>query len=271
MTYDTAERSNYGGKPVALFSFSLGPNEWNYVEGEEGVTVGGRTYLAATINDNGSIQSGDVTNDDYTVYAESSLAILNLFLGTPPSVEIYLTVRHWNIGEPDAPIVGVYLVRNAKRVSELQWEIVCRALTASLNRNGLRLGWTRNCPHALYDHNCRVNPLAYRVPIVVEGLTGVSIISTGISGLPSGYLSGGYFEWEWYPGVTEKRAIEVSSGSVINVLGTTDGMQVGQTIYAYPGCNRTISMCASRFGNTLNYGGFPHMPGKSPFDGDPVF
>lgn len=271
MAYDDVERSNYDGLPVALYTFSLGPNLWHYVNGEEPVTVGGIEYLPMSINDNGSFQSGDVASDDFSIFCESSAGFLALFVATPPSSEMTAIVRHWNVGEDEAPVVGAYIVRAAKRTTEIQWEITCRAMTASLNRNGLRLGWTRSCPHALYDQNCKVNPELYRVPIVVQGLTGVSIISTDLSALSSGYLSGGYFEWEWHPGVMEKRAIETSSGAILYVLGTTDGLQVGQTIYAYPGCNRTISMCASRFDNVPNYGGFPHMPGKSPFDGDPVF
>jgi hypothetical protein len=42
-------------------------------------------------------------------------------------------------------------------------------------------------------------------------------------------------------------------------------------VAAYPGCPRTIAVCDARFANHLRYGGVPHLPGKSPFDGDPVF
>ncbi|EAP1220395.1 phage tail protein, partial [Salmonella enterica] len=30
-------------------------------------------------------------------------------------------------------------------------------------------------------------------------------------------------------------------------------------------CDRTIATCDNKFANHLNYGGQPHMPGKSPY------
>ena len=50
-----------------------------------------------------------------------------------------------------------------------------------------------------------------------------------------------------------------------------DGLRVGQDVVAYPGCARTIAICQSKFNNAPNFGGVPGLPGKSPFDGTPIF
>jgi len=271
MSYDTAERSNYDAQPVALYSFQVGPNSWDYVNGEEEVYLAGVTYLPTNITDNGETMSGEIATDEFVVSISKDANFVALFRATPPSAEITLIVRHWNRGEPDSPVVGTYLVKAAKRTDEVSWDIVCRAYTVSLNRNGLRLGYGRYCPHALYDHNCQVDPNAYKVTGSIISLTGTSFNVSGIVGQVANYFAGGYFEWEWLPGVIERRAIETSNGSLIAVMGTTDGLALGTSIALFPGCDRTTIMCNSRFSNILNFGGFPHMPGKNPFDGKPVF
>jgi uncharacterized phage protein (TIGR02218 family) len=133
------------------------------------------------------------------------------------------------------------------------------------------LSWGRGCPHALYDRNCRADPAAFAIAIAVEGLTGAAIVSSAVASLPANYLAGGYFEFPLMAGVMERRAIESQSGSTINILGTTDGLTIGNWVTVYPGCDRVSSTCESKFNNLVNYGGFPHLPTKSPFDGDPVF
>lgn len=271
MSFDSAERSNYGGIPTMLYEFSLGPNKWRYSSGIEDITLGADVYSAAAISDSGIIQSGDVSNDDFTVTMPAGLPFASLFLGTPPSESVYLTCRRMNRGESEAPILWVGQVRSTKRISQIAIEVVCKMLTASLNRNGLRLSWGRGCPHALYDINCRVNPADFGIAIQVQGLTGATIISSSLTVIPDGYLAGGYFEWTIMAGVQERRAIEGHTGSVLTVLGTTDKLSVSTWITVFPGCDRTSSTCSMKFNNLSNYGGFPHMPSKSPFDGDPIF
>jgi hypothetical protein len=55
------------------------------------------------------------------------------------------------------------------------------------------------------------------------------------------------------------------------MFGLADGLYYGLAVNAYPGCNRTTTECVDKFDNLDNYGGVPDLPGKSPFDGDPVF
>ena len=283
MSYDQLECSNYDGIPTNLYEFSLGYNYWRYASGENDVAIDGLemiggvlttkkvTYTATPISDSGIVQSGDTTNDDFTVTMPFNSAVRTLFIGTPPSSTVYLTMRRCNRGDEEAPIVWVGEVRSTKVESLAEMKVVCRALTATLNRPGLRLSWGRGCPHALYDRNCRVNKASYAIAIQIQGLTGAAIVSSALGVLPSNHLSGGFFEFERLPGVLDRRAIESHSGSGLIVLGTTYGLSVGDWITVYPGCNRTASTCNTKFNNLANYGGFPHMPSKTPFGFDPIF
>lgn len=145
----------------------------------------------------------------------------------------------------------------------------CRLLTASLastfTRSGLRLTWGRACPYSLYDHNCGILPQQFGIAgLVITALDGASITVNMPEGLPGDWFSGGYAEWI-SDGVTERRGLRAQNGSTLGLFGGSVGLETGQTVTLYPGCDRTISTCNTKFNNVLNYGGQPHMPGKSPY------
>ena len=48
------------------------------------------------------------------------------------------------------------------------------------------------------------------------------------------------------------------------------GLAVGVAFEAFAGCDRTFATCQSKFGNSLNFGGFPWIPAKNPFAGDSI-
>lgn len=272
MSYDSTERSNNDGKPIALYEFKLGYNYWRYSADEVDTPYGtGIVYKSVVISDGGVTMSGDATNDDVTITMPSTEPVPSMFIGTPPSDTIYVYMRRMHHGETEAPIVWVGEVVSSKRKDGLVSEVKCRTLTASFDRNGNRLTYGRQCPHALYDLNCRVNKALFAVTFQIQDLANGVVRSTSLSALPSGWFSNGFFEWDTFPGVKDRRGIENHSGAQFTVLGTLDGLEVGQYVTAYPGCPRTTAACVSKFNNLPNYGGFIHLPGKSPFDGDPVF
>lgn len=271
MAFNEIEVSNYQGVPAQLYEFRLGTSVWRYAAGDDEVVVAGDVYEPIAIGHDGYSASGDPSADDLTINISALAAVNDLFDGTPPSDTIELFIRSYHHGDVEAPVVWAGSVRSSSRVSSAEARFTCNSLLATLNRNGLRLSWQRGCPHALYDRQCRVNPEHYATAILVESMDGGSISAASISLLPDGYLDGGFLSFAGTHGTTERRGIERQSGTRVELLGPSDGIAVGEWVIAYPGCNRTTEACLNKFNNLDNYGGFPHIPNKSPFDGDPVF
>lgn len=271
-TFDSDERSNDRGTPVYLYEFRLGIKSWRYASSDHDITVGGVTYTSAPISDEGVTQSGDASGDDLKITMPPTLEVTDLYIATPPTESVAVLLRRYHYGNTVAPVVWNGIVRNASRRSATAFEFSCRALLASLNRVGLRLAWGRNCPYALYDEQCRVNRYNYAVttPVLTKG--GDFVTVSGLGSYANGYFSGGYIQFPLGMGGTfERIGIESQVGGRLNLIGTTGRLAVGTSIMAFPGCARTPTVCNSKFNNLLNYGGFPHMPDKSPFDGDPIF
>lgn len=276
MSYDSFEISNYDAKPINLYEFSIGGTYWRYSSDEVDTPFldpnhGAVIYSALAISDSGVIQSGDAAGADLTVTLPASAQIAQVFNVTPPSDETWLVVRRKQHADAEAPITWIGTVNSYGQTQLKAARFVCRTMLATFNRNGARLSYGRQCPHALYDSLCRATKSSHGVVFIIETMGGNWLGSTALNGYAANWFAGGFIEFGIIGGATERRAVAYSDPGFIELLGGTDGMTVGSFIAAFPGCNRTTSDCNGKFNNLANFGGFPHLPGKSPFDGDPIF
>lgn len=271
MPFLTLEGSNYDGEPVLLYEFRRGDLRSLYVGADRNVQVGADTYLAVPISNGGANQKGEPVTDMFVITAPKNIAPATWYRYTPPSELVYVVVRRFHYGDSEGVVVWIGSIVSVATTDEVGCTINCQAVSVSLKRGGLRLAWQRGCPHALYDQNCQADKAGNAV---VRTVTGISPYSFEINSSLSTSVhtwGGGYIEWTVGDGSTERRMIEQASGTTITPYGNLDGYTVGMTLTVYPGCLRTSVHCISAFNNLANFGGFPFMPDKSPYDGDPVF
>jgi len=273
MSFNDTEISTQDGRPVALYLLVWGWTVWAYTSADRNITrseiINGTPvdveYLALAVSDNGMVQGGSSAND-FTLDCPSNLPIVDLFRGTPPSNSIWLMVRRQHFGEADAPIYWTGTVTNVKNLGPANAQVIGKPLTASFKRTGLRLCWTRECPHFLYDHGCKVDPDDFKVEATITAITGNTITVDTVDDNADDYFRGGYVEWEINDdGTVERRMIEAHAGLSLTMFGLTDGMEIGDTVSLFPGCDRTPGTCQAKFNNLANYGGFDFMPGQTPF------
>lgn len=278
MSYDSKETSTQDGRPAALYRLDWGNTSWFYtsadrpIERVEEVQGVGQTvtYLPVAASDEGMVQ-GSSSQNDFTVNVPSNLPIVPLFRGTPPSETIWLTVRRCHDADgTEAPIYWTGTVNNVKRPSPAKAKIIGQPISASLKRTGLRLCWTRECPHFLYDAGCKVDPEDYRHDGEVVSIAGPNIRVTLTTSEDDGYFRGGFVSWEANEdGTIERRFIEGDStdgdDTILTIFGLADLLEVGAAVKVYPGCARIPEVCDGKFDNLDNYGGFPQMPGETPF------
>ena len=123
----------------------------------------------------------------------------------------------------------------------------------------------------LYGSQCTVNRESLRIDGTVDSVSG-NVITVPAADVPaSGYLSGGYIEWEVESGIVERRFISNHVDAAVTVSSTVGDLPGGTQVKLYPGCDHTIATCDSKFSNSANYGGMPFIPLKNPFGGSPMF
>lgn len=272
MSYNDIELSDDEGRPIFLYSFTLDDAAWRYTSSDEDVQYGGYRWVAVPISDSGVKQTGESNTDALEITAPSTIAPAQMFIGTPPSMPIIVRIFHYHEGDNQAVLTYMGELMQVNQPTPGTAVLTCDAINASMQRDGLRLAWQRNCPYALYDaHTCKADKSKHAVEATVFDVLGNLVVLTGLDGHPTGTFDGGFLEWEHQARGTEFRTIERQNGNTCEMFGLGDGLYYGLKVKAYPGCRRTTADCATKFNNLDNYGGIPDLPGKSPFDGDPVF
>lgn len=272
--FNDYEVSSDAGLPGRAYRFTLGDAVWRYVTGPRDMIIQGHKWKAVPISDSGVKLTGDAVVDALTITAPDSIGPARLFIGTPPSGDVGVTIFVFHFDIPDD--MSVEYEGDITQIDRPQpgtASITCESLYASMDRDGLRYGWQRACGYALYDQrSCRVNKADFAVEAVIENTTLDGLVTASAFGSKEdGWFIGGFLEWTHPVRGVEFRAIEEHTGSIIKMFGAADGLYPGLPVKAYPGCNRTSDHCINRFNNLVNYPGFIDLDGKSPFDGTPVF
>lgn len=272
MSYDTIERSIEGGRPIHLYRFTLGSTVWRYTSADEDLVLDGVTWTAVPINDSGVKLTGETSVDALTITASIDIGPAQVYMTSPPAEPILVErlATHEGLLIPLINYVGEVSQVNFPNPPG-QCVITSQTLSATMRRNGVRIGYQRTCPYALYDQaTCKVNKASFAVSLTITDVVGTAVTVSGMPSVADGYFTGGLFEWSQPVIGNRTMFIEAHAGSVFTAFGDTSDLYPGLTITAYPGCLRTMAACQA-FGNLDNYGGFPWMPGKSPFDGTPFF
>lgn len=265
MSWSDFEYSTASGMPVTLYEFVRGDTRfYRYTNADRDITAMDAVWQQQAISDSGlSVGAGD--SMDITLPATNPVAML--YRSLPPSQPVRIRVHRLHVDDNQQEFRTVWIgtISEIKREGIDRARLVTASVASTFIRSGLRLTYGRACPYSLYDHNCRISPSAFGVGgLTISALDGVSITVNLPAGLPDGWFSGGYLEW-LSDGVTERRGLRAQSGNVLGLFGGSAGLSVGQSVTVYPGCDRTIATCNGKFNNVMNYGGQPHMPGKSPY------
>jgi uncharacterized phage protein (TIGR02218 family) len=272
MTFNVIENSNDDGRPIYLYAFTAGAATWRYTSSDADVTIDGYRWTAVPISDDGAKITGDANTDTLTITAPSTIAPAQLFIGTPPATVVMVHIRYYHEGDNESILGYVGEVQQVNQPTPGTAKISCDTISASMKRDGLRLTWQRNCPYMLYDQTtCRADKTQHKLDLVVFDIVGVDVQFSGMDDVDDGVFDGGYIEWDHPARGTEYRTIERQIGTVCSMFGLADGLYYGLAVRAYPGCRRNVEDCTNKFNNLDNYGGSPDLPGKSPFDGDPVY
>lgn len=163
-----------------------------------------------------------------------------------------------------------------------------RAFTAELRSPADRLNqesgrlYTATCAADLGDARCTVDLTApaYCGSGAVVALSGTSTFSaSGIDAFVDGWFTAGRLAFS--SGANNGLAVEVkahradSEGVTLSLWqAMPEPIAAGDTFTINAGCDKRFATCRDRFGNAVNFRGFPHIPGNDfvmsyPVQGEP--
>jgi len=268
MSFNDFETSLASARPIRLYDFSCGALHWLYATADRDIEHRQNRYRACAISDDGIRQTGQASADMFHVSAPADIDVAQLYRQGRPSSKVSLTVRDLHHDDNESLVVWIGAVSDVKWPAQHNCVISCDPLGAKA-KTGLHLCWQRTCPYTLYDQNCRVDPARHRETFRIAAMDG--LVLQGTINRPDGWFAGGYVEWDRGSGVVEQRGIMRHVHNSLTLIGGTAGLSVAQTVSIYPGCDALIQTCQDKFNNSINCGAITNLPGKSPFDGDPIY
>lgn len=265
MSYAAIETSTQDGSPIELYTFAQGTRFWRFTTAPDTVTYAAVEYVPSSITRDRIKQTSDVLKDSLKLEFPRGDAFANQFLGFAPDIVTTVTVMRGHAG--DNEFIPYWKGRVIAAVaSGNRIELACESVFSSIRRPGLRARYELTCRHALYSARCGVNLEASQTTGVTSGVSGVTITVPAAAGFAAGYFTGGMIKAP----DESTRFIVAHTGAVLTIQRPIADLSVGATVWLYPGCDHLRSTCASKFGNLDNFGGFPWIPIRNPYDGSSI-
>lgn len=262
MSYTAREQSDYSGHPLELYRFSMGSRLWLYTSADHEVAYGADVYQPCYIKRGGFTKGGDARKSTIEIEVGASNDLALVFRnGWLPSLLVVTIYRH-HYEDADFSVLW------KGRLTGCKWAGSVATLTSEsvftlFQRAGLRRMYQLGCPHILFGAACGLDETAWQVTATVADVTAQVVELTGISGYSDGYFVGGMVQ-----AGDQLRLITAHADSAITLVDAVEDLAAGDTVTLWPGCDRSVTACKTKFSNLDNFGGLPFLPSKNPFSGD---
>lgn len=120
------------------------------------------------------------------------------------------------------------------------------------------------CGADLGDARCRVDLAGFRTRGTVNGQPEPGTLDTALAGaFPDGFFTGGHLAWDTGPNAGLSADVRTQLGRLVELWEAPPrAVAPGDAFTLTAGCDKRLATCGARFSNTLNFRGFPHMPGN---------
>jgi len=270
MAYSTFETSSHDGAPIEGFYFIGAAHAYRYTNAQRDQNINGLVYTAAGIKRAG-IKSGTQDDDSLELSIELpiklSLVQTFAFAASPP--DLTLTLYRFHEGSNPASDWVIIFKGNVTGYSVSDKMCTLRVpavFESALRGNVPSVFYHQPCNHVLYDARCKVVRAPNMTTTTVQSISvdGLSITVVN-DGFADNFLKSGAI---YIPTKGERRQIVSNLSNVVAINFPFFNVQVGDTVELDAGCDHQYQGdCKNKFANTINYGGFPHVPKENPFSG----
>jgi len=269
MTFVAFEESAEQSAPIEVYEFSVGSDTWNYTSAETEKTIGGRTYTPLAIEHGNRVDGPEERQSVFTIRVPSDTPIAQLYTNIPPGQRGLVKVKRYQLLDTvdlELTIIFDGTIRTVSFESKTQIaNISAQPAISSTTRPAPRAVYSSACNHVLYDSRCGVDPddAAYKVTSTVSGVTDKVLTVPGLSAFADGFFTAGFIE---LADGSDARTIFDHTGNDITLHYSFPGVITSESVIVRAGCSHDSSTCVSKFNNFINYGGFPFVPLKNPFE-----
>ena len=283
MTFIAQEESVESAAPVELFRFASLEDTFTYTSGNVEVVFGGNTYVPRAISrGEDQIESLDDQRRVVVKMPATDPFVARYFATLPAQPDVLTIYKRHTTDGPTPETVTVFRGKVANVAVEGNEAIVNALSDASILQRTIPMQTTRNlCNHVLFDSRCKVVETSFGMDVTITGISADALVISVSSSdtIPatgnalsaqltadSTFFNGGTLERSNLERRMVRSIADLGGNQAqITVLLPFASISVGSTFRLFAGCDHRFPTCSGKFSNETNYGGFPHVPRKNPF------
>lgn len=245
--------------PVELYQFIGNHYEWDYTSADAKMDYDGLIFLPIAIGRDEIESKTELSKANITVTVSLDNTMGKQLLRESVDAIVSLTIYSKDLETGNVMVAWKGRLASVKP-NDKSIQLYFESIFTSLRRPGVRQRYQRTCPHVLYGSDCRADKSVHMLDTIVNTIDGINVVVYQPAQAESGWYTGGILESD--KGI---RFVTAHSGDNITISRPIAGLVSGDFIKVYPGCDRGITTCKTKFNNIENNGSFPYIPNKNPF------
>lgn len=271
MTVATRELSTHDGAPVEFYLFVRGGRRWLYTSDAQAVTTTDGVFAPAPIRRNAPSLGKEEKHSTLQLEVARDFPIALLFQGGSPGSSIWVSLGRLHRGETDTEWIWQGKVRGVSWTGS-RATLQCDPMDKALGRATLRMGFGYSCGLRLFSAKCGASEAAWTYDVVIASLStdGLTLTSPLFATQANGWWVRGEV---YHPALDARQDIIAHTGSSITLRTSLPGAKVGDAVKVIRGCDHIWKRsdgswgdCHGVFNNAVNYGGWPFVSDKNPFE-----
>jgi uncharacterized phage protein (TIGR02218 family) len=234
---------------------------FGFTDHDRDLVVDGDTFRAGSGLDASVLEAstGLSVDNGQAVGALSDVGLTeaDIMAGRFDGAEVWQWMVDWSSPELKVLLFRGFLGEIRRGTGAFEAEL--RGISEVLNQPLGRM-YLRECDRVFGDVKCGIDAddPTFSADVTVLEVTGRRAFTfDGLSGFQGGWFTNGVIYWA--SGAVS--LVKADAGGVLDVWEEVE-VALGDTARVVAGCDKQASSCRVKFGNFLNFRGFPHIPGE---------
>lgn len=265
-SFDTLESGLETSRPVEVYKFSLGSEEFLYTPGTADFTVGLETFESIAIKRNDISRGQSERKRVLTIDLPITNEFARKYIGVPPGVRASVVVSRCQRDEtPSITKKAIWhgYVTSAVFPSASTIQLQCQSTEAVVGRHVPRYSFMGLCNHVHGSDACGVNLASFTYSDGTVTAVDGNVITVSGAGASGFNFRGGFVR---PTGVSDPRLVLKQSGDDLTLLLPFHAEILNASVDCVAGCDHNWNGdCALTYDNVIRYGGFPFVPSRNIF------
>ena len=263
MSFDAREISEYEGEPQELYWFMRGVESWTYTSGAYPIVLDTNTYEPLAGLKRGEVTRGrERSRNQLSIDIPRTADIVQQYITVPKQSPIWLKIYRIHEGETDYRIFYQGRVRAVDFKGGMA-KMTLDDILASVYKQAFRHKFQNQCNHFMFDSNCTLSEEDY-----LHNDVAVATVSGETITLDNAAAAGAFINGQVRRSNGERRQVvnDTKAGSThtLTLRMPFEGLEAGEEVdLIEAACRNSWATCPAD--NKVNYGGYPLVPRKNPF------